>query len=122
VARQLLAAAGAGVVGPWVRTEPPGKKVFPARVVATGDFAGDDIFIEELVGGLPGLGANSPFARTEASGPQANDTGAVLPLGSIPGGASGGALVIDHPVEFMRARTGAFTGGTVTFCGVEMTA
>jgi hypothetical protein len=119
MARTLLENAGANVTGQWVRTEPPGKKVFPARVVAYGNFDAD-IVIEELVGGLPGIG-HSPFVH--AGGFQPNDTGGVLFLGVIPGGANGGALVIDHPVEFMRARTTAFSGGsTVTFCGVEMTA
>lgn len=117
MARQLLGVingvqtpAGPNVTGKWVRIEGGGKRGVPCRVVATGNFAADPIVIEELIAGIPGQ-ANSPYG-------QAADTGTVEPLGTI--AAQGQDLLIDQPVEFIRARTGAAQTGTVTFCGVEM--
>ena len=130
--RLLPLNAGAGVTGIWVGIAMGRRRSFPIRIIAIGNFAGDDVFIEELVGGEPSnaslygsvdLGPNvtNPNINNKPIG-QTADTGYVHPLGSI-GPAAGGAtvdLVIDEPTsEFIRARTGAFTGGTVTYCEVE---
>ncbi len=112
----MLVNAGASVTSGWVRTEPPGRKTWPFRVVVTNGevpFAGDNVYIDEMVGGLPA----NPM---QLYGPAA-DTGKVNTIGSIaPSGAANagaGDLVIDAPSEFLRARTGAFSSGT---CDVRL--
>jgi hypothetical protein len=108
--RDLLVAQGASVVGQWCRVEPPGHKTWPFRVITSGDFAGDSVFIEELTGGLPtspGPLPGNPGLLTPNS-----QTGTVRELGEVaPGGPD---LTIDAPVEFIRARCGAFTSGTAS--------
>jgi hypothetical protein len=102
--RDLLVGAGASVTGKWVRTEPVYKSTTMRVMFVSHSWAGDNVYLEELVGGLPGFGANSPFA------PQA-DTGTVIELGAYPPGSSD--IIINAPVEFMRARTGSGLTGTV---------
>jgi hypothetical protein len=111
MARQLLANAPLSTVGPWVRTEGGFKRGVPMRIVSTGNFAGSPIIIEELVAGMPGNGTHSPIY------PQ-SDTGTARVLGTIP--VAGADLLIEDPVEFIRARTDANLTGTVTYCGAEM--
>lgn len=106
---------GAGVTGPWTNTSMGGRRAYPARLSAvssakTGWTAGD-VVIEELIGGIPGQ-SNSPY------GPSA-DSGVVQEIGRL--GFPGGDLIIDKPVEFIRARTesnATFTGKC--FVGIEM--
>jgi hypothetical protein len=107
MAVDLLVNQGASITGTWSRVEPPAKKTGPSRLIVTGTFVGDVVHIEELVGGHPGKGfpanvANSPFI------PQA-DTGTVVLVQDVAGPQD---VVIDAPIEYIRARTGAFTGGT----------
>jgi hypothetical protein len=117
MATQLLpSGTAANVTGSWVRSSTGGKKTLPARIsAAPGTYLGDGIYIEHLVGGLP----NSKLANGKAGPfpPGTSDTGSVLPLGNIPEG--GGDLAIHEPVEFIRARTGAFSSGTSGYVGIE---
>lgn len=92
------------------------RRSFPIRVTAVGaSWGGSDIIIEELIGGVPGAASlygntNSPF------GPNA-DTGTAKQVGTLsPGGPD---LLIEYPVEFLRARTDANLTGTVDICGAE---
>ncbi len=108
-----------GVTGVWVFTAMGGKRAYPARVAAVqlpaGGLAwtGGDIIIEELIAGLPGSGAHSPY-------PPQSDTGTVEEIGRI--GFPGGDLLIDKPVEFIRARTSSTADGFAgaVYCGIEM--
>jgi hypothetical protein len=111
--RQLLASGTvASVTGPWVYVAMGGKRAFPARVsvVSLGGVAwsAGDVVIEELIAGLPA--ESDAFANR----PQ---TGVVEALGSV--GFPGGDLIIDKPVEFIRARTTAQVVGAV-YAGIEM--
>jgi hypothetical protein len=112
--RQLLGSGSpAGTTGKWVFTASGGKRVFPARVSAVGvGWTGGDVIIEELIAGLPGQ-ANSPYG-------QSADTGTVEELGRI--GFGGGDLLIDKPVEYLRARTDTAANGFAgtVFVGIEM--
>ena len=101
--RDLLIAQGASITGKWVRVEPPAHRTWPFRLIVTGNYAGDNVFIEELTGGLPGTGTTSAY-------PPQTDTGTVVTLLTVPPG--GGDQMIELPIEFIRARTGVFTGGT----------
>jgi hypothetical protein len=113
----MLINQGAGAVSKWVRTEPPGRKTWPFRVVVTNGavpFAGDNVYIDEMVGGLP---ANPQ----QLYGP-ATDTGKItLGIATIaPAGAANqgaGDAMIEAPTEFIRARLGAFSAGT---CDVRL--
>jgi hypothetical protein len=117
MARQLLAPATvAGVSGPWVRIEGGGKRSVPARVQATGNFAigasaVGPITIQELVGGLPGSGSQSPYS------PQVT-TGDIVTIATISG--AGDDILLNNPVAYIRAVTAADMSGTVDYCGVEM--
>ena len=112
MARQLLpAGSGLSTTGPWVRTEGGFKRSVPMRIVATGNFAGSSIIIEELIAGIPGSGSHSPY-------PPQSDTGTTKVLGTIP--VAGADLLIEDPVEFIRARTDSALTGTVSYCGAEM--
>jgi hypothetical protein len=102
--RDLLVNAGASVTGKWVRTEPVYKSTTMRVIFTSHTWAGDDVILEELTGGLPGFGSNMPFA------PQ-SDTGNVVQLGTYSPGS--GDVVISAPVEYIRARTGAGLTGTV---------
>lgn len=108
----LPANAPAGTIGKWADLGNRRKKFSAMKIVAIGTFAGDKVYIDELVGGTPGHGANSPFP------PQA-DTGTFIQIGAIAPGDP--PLVLLEPCEYVRARCGAFTGGTtVKFCGIEL--
>lgn len=111
MATQLLpAGTPAATTGKWVRTEAPPKSPLPMRVSAIGSYSVAGVIIEELVGGQPGRGANSPFGTNV-------DTGTAVTLGTIPAG--GGDLTITEPVAYLRARTDPAMVGTVDYCGVE---
>lgn len=110
MARDMLIAQPASTTGQWVRLEPPGKRIHPLRIVVIGTFAGEFVYIEELVGGLPTSPA--PLQGNPGLLTAGVQTGTVQALGSI--GAGGGDLIIDDPVEFIRARTGAFSSGTAS--------
>ena len=112
MARQLLpAGTGAGVTGIWVRVEGGFKRSVPMRISAIGSFAVDVITIEELIGGTPGNGTNSPY-------PPQTDSGTAKVVGTIP--VAGADLLVEDPIQFVRARTGANMTGTVDYCGAEM--
>jgi hypothetical protein len=103
--RDLLINAGPGVTGKWVRTEPVYKSTTMRLIFSGTNWAADNVIIEELTGGLPGNGTGSPF-------PPQTDTGSVVQIGAFPPGSSD--VVINAPVEFIRARTGASLTGTVS--------
>jgi hypothetical protein len=105
--RDLLVSAPLNTVGQWVRVEPP-FKVIPYRVSVSGNFVGDSVFLEELLGGLPT--SPGPLPGNPGSLTANSQTGTVAQLVAISGP---GDTIIDAPVEFIRARTGAFTGGTL---------
>ena len=112
----LLENQGASVTGAWVKTEPPGRKTWPFRVVVINGavpFAGDNVYIEEMTNGLPAnpMQLYGPAAETG----QVTIVGTVAPAGAANSGA--GDLRIDSPCEFLRARSGAFTSGT---CSVDL--
>jgi len=118
----MLIAAGASITGQWVRTEPPAHKTWPFRVVVTNGatvFAGENVYIEELVGGLPsgpGPLQGNPGLLTAGS-----QSGTVVLVTTIaPGGAANagaGDVIVEAPCEYLRARTGAFSAGT---CSVRL--
>jgi hypothetical protein len=113
VPRDLLINAGAGVTGQWVRVEPP-FKVIPYRAEITGTFSGDNVYLEELSGGLPvspGPLQGNPGLLTAGS-----QTGAVSQLYSA---SAAGDVIIDAPVEFIRARTGPSLVGSASVHLVE---
>jgi len=90
MAVRLLSGAGASVTSPGVVTRPVVHKLFPMRLCATGNYAGEKVYFE-----------HSP------------DNGATwIALGDI--AAAGTDLFIDGPVDMIRARTGAFTSGTAS--------
>lgn len=115
--RQLLPiGTGQGVTGLWVFTAMGGKRAYPARVAAVNlpagvTWTGGDVIIEELVAGLPA--ESDAFANR----PQ---TGSVEEIGRI--GFPGGDLLIDKPVEFIRARTDITANGFVgqVYVGIEL--
>ena len=117
MARQLLApGTAANVKGSWVRIEGGGKRSVPARVQATGNFAiGSSavgpITIQELVGGLPGSGSQSPY-------PPQSDTGDIVTVATISG--AGDDILLNNPIAYVRAVTAADMTGTVDYCGIEM--
>lgn len=94
------------------------------RVIVTNGsvvFAGENVYLEQLVGGLP--------ANPGPLGPQ-TDTGVVVLLATIaPSGSANGAttdsvnslngIFIDAPVDYIRARTGAFSSGTCSVFLIE---
>jgi hypothetical protein len=113
--RQLLApGTGQGTTGKWVYVASGGKRAFPARVAAVslaGDWSAGDVIIEELIAGLPA--ESDAFANR----PQ---TGVVEELGRI--ASPSGDLLIDKPVEFIRARSDTTANGFVgtVYAGIEM--
>jgi len=129
--RQLLPVnCGANQTGIWVGIGMGRRRSFPIRVVAAGNFQGADVVIEELVSGNPG--SESVFGHDATFGPGNNplmpndDWGfpiVVKILGVINPALAGGQttdLVTVYPTaEWIRARTGAFSSGDVTFCAVE---
>lgn len=120
--RQLLPPnTGADVVGPWVGIAMGRRRSFPIRVVATGDFAGANVTIEELVAGVP---ANqSLYGNQNLPIGQRVDTGVPKIVGVINPATAGGQtidLVVEYPTsEFIRASTGAFTSGDAGIVEVE---
>lgn len=120
--RQLLPPnTGPNVVGPWVGIAMGRRRSFPIRVVATGDFQGADITIEELVAGVP---ANiSLYGNNNLPIGQRVDTGVPKIVGVINPPTAGGQsndLVTEYPTsEWIRASTGAFTGGNAGIVEVE---
>jgi hypothetical protein len=111
--RDLLVNIGPGVTGQWVHVEPP-FKVIPYRVMVSGTFGGDNVYLEELSGGLPtspGPIQGNPGLLTAGS-----QTGTVLQLAAVAGDQD---VIIDAPVEFIRARTGANLTGTATVRLIE---
>jgi hypothetical protein len=130
--RQLLPPnTGPGYTGIWVSIGMGRRRSFPIRVVATGDFTGDDVYIEELSSGNPGsqsiFGNNAAFGpgnsplMPDTDWPAANVV--IKQVGTIGPALSGGQttdLVTEYPTsEYIRARTGTFTSGTVGICIVE---
>lgn len=124
---------GANTTGIWVSIQMGRRRSFPIRVIAAGNFQGDNVFIEELVGGIPSnmsiygsvdinLQTTNPNINNKPIG-QTADTGFPKLVGTINPATGGGQttdLVVDQPTsEYIRARTGAFTSGTVTICEVE---
>jgi hypothetical protein len=97
------------------------RRSFPIRVIATGGFQGDDVFIEELVAGVPSN--QSLYGNNNLPIGQRVDTGVPKLVGSINPATAGGQttdLVVDQPTsEWIRARTGAFTSGNAGICEVE---
>jgi hypothetical protein len=81
------------------------------RISAIGSFATDVITIEELIGGLPGNGTNSPY-------PPQTESGTAKVVGTI--AIAGADLLVEDPIAFVRAKTGALMTGTVDYCGAEM--
>ena len=111
----LPSGSGQGTTGPWVFTAMGGKRAYPARVSAVSlggaAWSAGNVNIEELIAGTPGQ-ANSPYGKS-------TDTGVVELLGTI--AFPGGDLIIDKPVEFIRARSdtgGGFVGAV--YVGIEM--
>lgn len=113
--RDLLINGAAGAAGPWTRVEPAGKKTWPFRLVVDGNFAGDSVIIEELVGGLPPV--TGPLAGNPGTfGSGAPAAGNVNGLYTI---AAPQDIQIDAPIEYIRARLGAAATGTATVRLVE---
>ena len=112
--RDLLVNQGANIVGPWTRVEPAGKKTWPFRVEVSGTFAADNVVIEELQGGLPT--SNGPLPGNPgtviANGTSQNvQTGTVVEIASV---AAPQDVIINSPVEYIRARVGANATGTAS--------
>lgn len=129
--RDLLVNAGASTYGQWVRLEPPGHKTWPYRIIVTNGpvaFAGANVIIEELTGGMPsgpGPIQDNPGLLTPGS-----QTGIVIEVAVItPSGSANGAttdsidslngIFIQAPIEYIRARTGAFGSGTASVRLIE---
>lgn len=87
MAIQLLKAAGAGVTSPVVDMHSCGKDFVHARILATGTFAVDLITVEHS----PDSGLNW------------------FPLGTL--GKALDEFVVEDPVDWIRARTGAAQTG-----------
>lgn len=120
--RQLLPPnTGANVTGPWVGIAMGRRRSFPIRVVATGNFQGDDVYVEELIAGVPSN--QSLYGNNNLPIGQRVDTGVPKLVGTIGPATSGGQttdLVTEYPTaEWIRARTGAFTSGNAGIVEVE---
>lgn len=102
---QLLKAGAASKTGIWVHSEPAKHDGFRMRVsfIWHGGSAGS-VFIEELIGGQPGNGMGSPY-------PPQSDTGSVVQIAAVP--FNSGDLIIQTPVDYIRARTDNAIDGTV---------
>jgi hypothetical protein len=122
--RDLLISKGASITGQWVKVYPPGHKTWPFRVITVNGstaFAGENVYIEELTGGLPsGPGPIQDNPGLLTAGSQTGVVGTLLtiaPAGTANGYA--GDNLIEAPVEYIRARTGAFSAGTVSVRLIE---
>lgn len=120
--RQLLPPnTGGGVTGPWVGIAMGRRRSFPIRVIATGNFQGADITIQELVAGVPA--DLSLYGHNNMPIGQFVDTGVPKIVGVINPATAGGQttdLVTEYPTsEWIRAVTGAFTSGNAGICEVE---
>src|SRR5882757_7700207 len=101
MARDLLINAVASATGQWCRTEPPGRKTWPFRIMFDdGDTAwsAGNVILEELVGGVPlspgPIIQDNPGLLTAGS-----QTGVVQRLGTFPPGSDD--FEIDMPVEYV---------------------
>lgn len=86
----LLNAAGAGVTGDWVDVHPCAGKFTDMRVSAVGTFTGDVVTIQHAYAGF----LTNPIT-----------------LGTI---SEETDLIIDEPVEYIRAVTGGSLSGAAT--------
>ncbi len=103
MAINLLIGAGPSVTSKWVRVEPAKSVDYPIRVsFVSHSWAGGNVILEELIGGLPGNG-NSPY-------PPTNDTGTAKVIQQVGDDAD---VIINAPMDFIRARTDANVTGTV---------
>lgn len=120
--RQLLPPdCGPNFTGRWVGIGMGRRRSFPIRVIAIGDFSGANVIVEELVAGVPA--DISLYGNNNLPIGSNHDTGYPKILGFIGPAVAGGQttdLVTEYPTsEWIRARTGDFSGGTVTVCVVE---
>lgn len=107
MAWNLLINAGANQASNWVKVDPVKGIDIPIGFSYAADPPpGGNIVIEQLVGGIPGNGLNSPY-------PPQSDTGEVTYLASIPLDGTQYDLTITTPIEYIRARTDAGVLGTV---------
>lgn len=108
----LLIGAGPNVTGQWIHVEPTRALDIPLgfSYAYTGGNGGN-ILIEQLVMGVPGFGASSPYP------PQA-DTGTAVLMRTIPLDGNVYDLTISTPVEYVRGRTDSGVVGSVN---LEMT-
>lgn len=104
MAINLLIGAGASVSSNWVRVEPAKSVDYPIRIsFVSHNWAGGNVILEELIGGLPGNG-NSPY-------PPSSDTGTAKQIQQV--GSGDADVIINAPLDFLRARTDANVTGTV---------
>lgn len=103
MAINLLVSAASGVTGAWTRIEPAKSVDYPVRVSIIGTFGADAVYLEELIGGLPGNG-NTPY-------PPTNTTGTVQTVATV---MAPGDITINAPIDFIRARTGGSLTGTAS--------
>lgn len=113
--------ATAGTIGRWVGIAMGRRRSFPIRVVAVGSWTGDDLIVEELIGGVPA--DLSLYGHNNMPIGQFTDSGYAKELGRInppTAGAQPTDLVTEYPTgEWIRARCGPAMVGNITFCEVE---
>lgn len=105
MAINMLVSAAANVTGNWVHVEPAKSVDYPIRVSIVGTFGGDNVILEELIGGLPGTG-NTPYAPSST-------TGTIVQVGVF---SAPQDVIIEAPMDYLRARTGSgLTGSASVF-------
>ena len=112
--RNLLVNQGPGVTGQWCRVEPAKRKNINFRVIFTGTFGGVGVYLEELVGGQP-VTPNSPVQGNPGLlTPGAQSAGSVVVQLLTSPQTTAADVIIQAPVEFIRARTDAGMTGTAS--------